>query len=138
MPSFVSGGCVNPLGMKDGSIPDSQLTASSLWPSTKITSASNARLDRPADSVTTGAWIAEANDVNPWIKADIGTVKYVSGIVLQGRPALDQWVTEYKVQYSYDDVTWSYVKDAGQNSDMVSFLNKILLYPIPGHCYCNG
>ena len=127
MPSFVSGGCVHPLGMKDGSIPDSQLTASSLWSSVNINGASNARLDRPADSVTTRAWIAGANNVNQWIKADIGTVKYVAGIVLQGRPALDQWVTEYKVQYSYDDKTWSYVKDAGQNSDKVSFLNKILL-----------
>ena len=127
----ISDGSVTPLGMKDGSILDSQITASTTWPDPNVGHGpSNARLDRPTDGGTTGAWSAEVQNVIQWMKADLGTVKYVSGIVLQGRQDSDQWVTEYKVQYSYDDETWTYVKVAGQSSDMVSSLIQSIELPL--------
>ena len=117
--------------MKDGRILDSQITASTTWPDTNFDQyPSHARLDRPAGGGTYGSWIAEFNDVIQWIKADLGTVKYVSGIVLQGRQDSDQWVTGYKVQYSYDDETWTYIKDVGQSSDMVSSLIQSIELPL--------
>ena len=107
--------------MKSGNIQDSQITWSSVWNSNGVP---NARLDRHAQG-SAGSWSAAVNNINQWIQADLGTVKYVSGIVLQGKHSdqLNQWVTEYKVQYSSDGVTWRYVQDSNRISDMVSSRN---------------
>ena len=103
--------------MKDGTIADGQITASSEFAANH--GANNARLDRPAGSGRTGAWSARSNDVNQWIQVDFGALKSVSGIVLQGRSEADQWVTKYKVQYSIDGITWQYIQD-NSNNDKVS------------------
>lgn len=114
--------------MKSGQIQNSQITASSFYPHQSIFHGpTNARLDRPSDGATTGSWSAAVSDGNQWIQADLGTVKDVSGIVLQGSQTNNiwssLWVTEYKVQYSSDGVTWRYVQDSGRISDMVRSLN---------------
>ena len=113
---MVSDECRDPLGMKDGSIEDNQITASSEWDSNH--GPNNARLDRPAGDGRTGAWRPRFNDINPWIQVDFGKLRSVSGIVSQGRSDYDSWVTKYNVQYSNDGTSWEYVKDA-DDVDMV-------------------
>ena len=103
--------------MKDGTIQDSQITSSSDY--NDAHSAINARLDRPHGNGRTGAWSAKTNDVNQWIKVDLGEMKSVSGIVMQGRSDYEQWVKKYKVEYSHNGITWEFVKDK-QNNDKVS------------------
>ena len=103
--------------MKDGTIKDNQITSSTEWAANH--GATNARLDRPAGHGRTGGWSAKTNDVNQWIQADLGAIRSVSGIVIQGRSDYNQWVTKYQVQYSEDGVTWKYVKDDEQKNDMV-------------------
>ena len=83
--------------MEDRRIPDSRITVSSFKPC--YYGPTNARLNRPAGWGTTGAWSAGSNDFMEWIQVDLGVAKKVSGVVLQGRQELDQWVTRYKVQY---------------------------------------
>ena len=100
--------------MEDRRIPDTQITASSVFDSNHGTS--NARLNRPRQGSTTGAWSAKTNDLNQWIQADLGSVQSVSGVVMQGRNAVPQWVTNYRVQFSVDGNSWSNIVDAnGQN-----------------------
>ena len=109
--------------MRDGTISDAQITASSSHAANH--GPNNARLDRPAGNGRTGAWSAGSNDVNQWIQVEIGTLRSVSGIVLQGRSDYAQWVTKYKVQYSNDGITWQYIQDSN-NDDKVS--QNMLLY----------
>ena len=107
--------------MKDGEITDEQITVSSEYDDTYRKN--NARLDRPSGDDGYGAWVPKTNDVNQWIQVDLGTLKSVSGILLQGRSDSthgDQWVTKYKVDYSNDGITWQYIKDNYNDVDMVS------------------
>ena len=103
--------CDTPLGMKDGTIQDSQMTASSEWDANH--GPSNARLDRPRVGDKRGAWNARNNDANPWIQVDLGVATSVSGIVIQG--GFDQWVTDYQVQYGNDTTVPQYIKDINNN-----------------------
>ena len=106
------------LGMEDGRIKDDQITASSEH--NHAHGPTNARLNRPAQSGTTGAWSSKTNDQNQWIQADLLLHQRVVGVILQGRADnYNQYVTKYKVAYSRDGVTWQNVQDA-QGNDKVS------------------
>ena len=100
--------------MEDGRILDRQLTSSSDWSGHAWNhGAINARVNHKAGSGRSGAWIAHNShqDPNQWIQVAFYSSKFLSGMVLQGREEIDQWVTAYKVQYSNDDATsWRYVE----------------------------
>ena len=100
--------------MKDGTIPDDQMKASS--ENDDNHRAANARLDSRK-----GGWSALYNDQDQWIQVALGKLQSVSGIILQGREDEDQWVTEYQVEYSTDGKAWQYVHD-DKGQDMVSIL----------------
>jgi len=58
------------------------------------------------------AWISENNvGTDQYVEMDLYELKTISGIVTQGRFDSDQWVTVYRVQYSTDGITWSWVDD---------------------------
>ena len=95
--------CTDPLGIEEGNITDNQLSASS---TSESYIAANARLNLP-----NGGWVAAANDQAQWLAIDLYRQRQVTGLVLQGKEDLDQWVTTYHVDYSTDGVTWSYVRD---------------------------
>ncbi|XP_072042890.1 macrophage mannose receptor 1-like [Amphiura filiformis] len=101
--------CRDRLGVEDGRISDSQITASTEHASNH--GATNARLNRVAQAGTAGAWSAQANDVNPWIQAALGIPTWVTGVLIQGREDWSQWVTKFKVQYSHDPDDWKFVQD---------------------------
>ena len=105
--------------MKDGTIPDDQMKASSEYDDTHR--AANARLDLVNKGSRRGGWSALYNDKDQWIQVALGKLQSVSGIILQGREDEDQWVTEYQVEYSTDGNTWQYVHD-DKGQDMVSIL----------------
>ena len=92
--------------MQDGSILDRQITASSEH--LCYFGPKNARLNHHASVATTGTWSSGSWSVRSlalpqWIQVHLlGVAKAVSGVVLQGRQDLDQWVTAYKVQYGND------------------------------------
>ena len=99
--------------MKDGTIEDSQLQASTIWDVRH--GQNNARLDRSAANGNRGAWCAKTNNLDQWIQVQFRTMTTVSGIILQGRGDHNQWVTKYKVQYSIDGVNWRFVRDANNS-----------------------
>jgi hypothetical protein len=53
-----------------------------------------------------GAWCAASNDLNQWIRMDVGQVKVINGVVTQGKPDTEQRVTSYFIETSIDGFTW--------------------------------
>ena len=99
--------CNAPLGMKDGTIPNSQITASSEFKHSVYHGAANARLDFTATASRTGAWSAQTNDGNQWLQVEFSKRTKVTGIDTQGRNGCcSQWVTKFTVSY----------RDEGENS----------------------
>ena len=64
--------------------------------------ATNARLNHVAGFGKTGAWSTLNLEQGQWIQVDLGDIAKVTKIGTRGRSELAQWVTEYKVSYSYD------------------------------------
>ncbi|XP_078375887.1 uncharacterized protein LOC144659348 [Oculina patagonica] len=107
--------CTEPLGMESGLITDAQITASSEWDANHA--ATQARLNFKAGGGKQGGWSTRPNDLNQWIQIDLVSYTKVTRIATQGRNAAhNQWVTEYKLQYSDDGVNFYYYMEAGQNS----------------------
>ncbi|XP_072033081.1 lactadherin-like [Amphiura filiformis] len=80
--------------------------------------ASNARLNRPAQSGC-GSWCSRYNNANQWIQADLGDSISVAGVQIQGRADYPQWVTQFKVQYSNDGSSWTFVQQTNSEGDMI-------------------
>ncbi len=100
--------------MEDGRIADSQITASSEWDNNHGPKYARLNFVPPHSSIS-GGWSAGANDVNQWIQVDFSTESEISGIIIQGKElAAEQWVTQYKVQYSDDGSNWNPVLSADQ------------------------
>ena len=129
--------------MEDCRIPDSGFSASSVYDSPRtnvLHSASYARLNHAAvysadgKKVAAGAWSAGAyDDANQFIEVNLGGLKWVSGVVLQGRgDGPLEWVTKFQTKYKVDaDGVWMVVKDVNQQENMVSLFqaNVMLDYP---------
>ena len=99
--------------MESGAISDGQLSASSQWDTNLA--AKQGRLHCKARS-----WSARKNDLHQWLQVDLGSqYTKVTRVATQGRHAMSQWVTKYKLTYSNDGVYFQYYKEQGQTADMV-------------------
>lgn len=90
--------CLHGLGVENGTIPDTQLGASS---SIGFFTPNQARLNGNS------CWKPSGNPASSWIQVNLGQPKRVTGIVLQGCPQSDHWVTRFKLQHSYDGSSWT-------------------------------
>ncbi|XP_007252805.3 macrophage mannose receptor 1 [Astyanax mexicanus] len=90
--------CVQGLGVEDGTITDSMLSASS---SMSGKEPSKGRLN--GDS----CWMPSSPASNSWIQVTLPESKKITGVVIQGCPTADHWVTKFKVQTSLDGVSWT-------------------------------
>lgn len=121
--------CLDRLGLEDGRIKDSQISASTEWDSNRA--ATYARLNRPPQLGGMGGWTPKATETDPlpWIQVDLGVSMLVSGVVMQGREdEWNRWVPKYRVESSDDGINWEYVRDANQQHDTV----RLLLYVYRG------
>ena len=94
------------LGLQSGQVPDSSMTASSV-----ACSAQSARLHGNPLNGKQGAWCAAANNVDQWLQVDFGKDVKVQGVATQGRQNAAQWVTSYRLSYSYDGVFFKSYND---------------------------
>lgn len=93
-------------------ISDGQISASSQWDNNHA--AIQGRLNFKAGSGKRGGWSSLHNDVNQWLQIDLGDPNTdVTGLATQGRNALSQWVTKYKMQYSVDGTNFQYYVEQG-------------------------
>ena len=98
-------------------IPNSQLSASSVWsPPTSDHGVDRSRLGTTdlGFDIGIGAFATGVNQVDEWIQADLGSIQTVSKVATQGRnqgPSGEhnQWVTSYKLAYSNDGSSFTYV-----------------------------
>ena len=97
--------------MESGVISDTQITSSSELSDTSI--AIYARFNKLGGIIngTEGAWIAATNDKNQWVEVNLYRQTVVTGVIIQGNPFSDKWVTKYKVEFSLNHTIWEYVID---------------------------
>jgi len=84
--------------------------------------ATNARLNHQPGIGKMGAWSALYLEQGQWIQVDLGGITKVTKIATQGRAELYEWVTAYKVSYSYDGGYFEFCKihNYQYGPDMVS------------------
>lgn len=82
--------------------------------------ATNARLNHKAGNGKTGAWSTLYLLQGQWIQVDLGDIAKVTKIGTQGRAELYEWVTKYKVSYSYDGGYFEFYENGQYGSDKVS------------------
>ena len=92
--------CRKPLGMENGYIPNSALTASSQLGA--VWGPENARLHYKGGPGRLGAWIPAHQNHGQWLQVDLGTGKQVTGISIQGYYNADHWVKSFSLRYSND------------------------------------
>ncbi|KAK2888177.1 uncharacterized protein [Channa argus] len=97
--------CLHGLGVEDGNVTDSQLSASS-----------HIGAFTPDKARLNGAlcWMPSGTPSSSWIQADLGQKRKVTGIVIQGCPGNDHWLTKFKLQHSLDGSTWTDYKADGE------------------------
>ncbi|XP_066294609.1 uncharacterized protein [Branchiostoma lanceolatum] len=94
--------CPHMFGMESGAIPDDRITASSFQHV-----GSEPYLGRLNGVAVVGAWVSKYNSIGEWLRVNLGEMKLVMGTIIQGRRTDDQWVQSYKLQYSFDGITWT-------------------------------
>ena len=124
---FLGALCNTPLGLQNGRLRNSRITASSEY--NVYTAARLGRLGLHKRGRYVGAWSARHNNKNQWIKVDFGRTMKITKIATQGRQDAAQWVTYYKVSSSLDGVHWQVYRF--KNSDKVRItLSGITLGPV--------
>ena len=105
--------------MENGEILDKKITSSSQVD--VIHAAIQGRLHFQATPGKAGSWSAGSEDSSPWLQVDLNIQNTrVTGVATQGRNGpFAQWVTEYKLQYSNDGVSFKYYKEPGQTIERV-------------------
>ena len=99
--------------MANYTIPDSSIQASSSHNQNLVPS--NGRLHKGRSDGGTGSWTPLFGDENPWFQVDFGNWTKVSGIATQGRAGINQWVTKYRVSYSYDGLLFAGYKEGSDD-----------------------
>ena len=94
--------------MESGVISDNQITSSSDLSDTST--AIYARLNQEING-TDGAWIPATNDNEQWVEVNLYRQTVIAGVIMQGNPSSDKWVTRYKVEFSLDHAMWEQVHD---------------------------
>ena len=95
------------LGMENGVIPDSKITASSEL--NAGTPAKNGRLNYAAGP----SWCAQTNDNNPYLQIDLQSLHVICAVSTQGNSEADEWVETYLIQTSTDGIHWTDYDDDG-------------------------
>ena len=110
------------LGMENGWISDSQISASSQLDPNH--GPSNSRLFYIPHNGRTGAWSSKTNDANQWLQIEFSRPTTIVEVSTQGRAGGThiQYVTSYTLSYSDDGVSFQPYKRHGS----VKVINIIL------------
>ena len=66
-------------------------------------------------------WCSAVSDSNSdWLQIDFAKIIQVCAIATQGDVNGNEWVTDFKLSYSYDGNTWTTYKDAN-DTDQVTY-----------------
>ena len=101
------------LGMENDQIPDSAITASSMYSSYRP---DQGRLYNQGGSRGSGSWLAAANNHDQWFQVKLGNWTKVTRVCTQGRLNGGNWVTKYKLDYGYDGLFYKEYKEEGETA----------------------
>ena len=106
-------GCSEPkaLGMQNGLISDSQISASSQYD--PYHSSSNSRLFYVPHDGRAGAWRSGTNDANQWLQIDFRRITTIVEVSTQGRAGYYQYVKSYTLSYSDEGLSFQKYKRHG-------------------------
>lgn len=111
--------CSLPLGLQDRLIPDTSFSASSVHSSLlRSWSPSLARLHQEGSA---NAWRPMNNNPHEWLQVDLGSVKRIAGVVIQGAHSLltQMMVTEFSVTVSQDARSWHSVLEENSHREKI-------------------
>ena len=97
--------CNRALGLQNGRIRNSQITASSEV--NRYHAAWLGRLKRVKAGRYIGAWCPKHRNHNQWFKVDFRRLMKITKIATQGRHDAGHWVTSYYLSSSVDNVHWA-------------------------------
>ncbi|XP_074645823.1 uncharacterized protein LOC141902080 [Tubulanus polymorphus] len=105
--NFMEQDCTYPLGMEDGRILDSQITASSYWSDQFKPSKARLRGD--------SSWQSKqaSSNANQWIEVDFGQLTALSAISVQGRGTWYNWVETFYIEYTTNGLHWTLFAESG-------------------------
>ena len=113
--------CSQELGAQNGLIPDFAFTAKSVWNSDF--QPFYARLQ----SLSNGWCSAEGSSISEHIQVDLGTVKAITGVAIQGQGYTGNgvhYVTKFNLQYSTDNRNWHFYVESGSNAKVFDGLRR--------------
>lgn len=90
-------------------IPDSAFSASSILSDSY--KPHFGRLNEKPSQYSAGAWAPKKDDVMEYLQITLATPTPIFGVIMQGSPIGDNYVTMYKIMYSLDGAVFSFVKD---------------------------
>ena len=99
--------------MESGLLPNSSITASSVYGTLNRHGAWLARLNNVPNGKFWGSWSANLKEAGQWLQIDLGEERLLTNFATQGRPSRPQWVTSYKISFSSDSVKWEEYKENG-------------------------
>ena len=65
-----------------------------------------------------GSWVPTTSDRLQWLQIDLHRQILVSGVVIQGRPDIKEWVTSYQIEYALDGASWENVTDESSSTEV--------------------
>ena len=121
--------------MENGEIPDSRITASSVYFDSADFKPWIGRLNNP-----NGAWVPQISQEDNWLKIDLSRKMIVTKVATQGKPNLSQkqWVTSYKISFSQDDHAWEVYKEHGIEKVDGILYPEYSIYYVYQHKCCLG
>ncbi|XP_022805050.1 uncharacterized protein LOC111342257 [Stylophora pistillata] len=110
--------------MESGVISDAQITASSRM--NNNSTPRQARLNFIEQGSKQGGWSSLVKDRNQWLQVDLGSYTTVTGVATQGRNStkLQQWITTFTLQFSFDGVIFQLYKEPGKMSAKLLHANQ--------------
>ncbi|XP_066019015.1 uncharacterized protein [Pocillopora verrucosa] len=111
-------GCVSSLGMESKFISDAQISASSQLNDDRAPAHARLHSQTVTDGKN-GGWSACKNDLYQWFQVDLGSKVIVTRVATQGIDGLDEWVTKYRIQFSYSGINFQFYKKAEHSSAQV-------------------
>ncbi|XP_039256831.2 lactadherin-like [Styela clava] len=124
------------MGMRSRDIPDSAITASSIYDVNH--NAYDGRLDNRKKTGDVAAWASRHSRKGEWLQVDFGRPELVGGIITQGRESVGQWVTSFTISCGLGTSSLTTIQEHGAqkvftgNSDMET--KKINMFPKPVTC----
>ena len=89
--------CASALGLESGEIPESAMTASSVY--NQYSPAGRGRLNKVRDGGYYGAWFPRTARPGEWIQIDLGKNVKVTKIATQGSYNIATWTKTYSLSY---------------------------------------